>query len=485
MKLFGSLSELVSVIWRKNGFLITARPNQATTYTAARDIQQPPGDADHVLMSANSTQTVTNKSIAATQITGQLATANGGTGQNSTATFPTSGVVVTEAGTETLSNKTLDNSTTAAIKDANFTIQDDADTTKQAKFQASGITTGTTRTYTLPDASTTVVGTDATQTLTNKSIVASQLTGQVAVSNGGTGQATANAGLNALLPSQTGNNTKFLQTDGTNTSWQSSSSSTASPTALGVVSSYFPTIQSAVLTTTNAGATMGTTDGYETYLFSTGNTNRTFTLAAAASNTGRRVQIKKTDSGTGYVIVDPNSAELIDGASTRNLIFQYESMIIECDGTGWHIVAYFEKRTSSAVTISFGAGWGTVVTQDIKVTRKGKWAHFHGYFVTPTTSAADGRMTLPSGYAIDFTDMTTATNLNLVGRYVNHQAGTSTVITIGGALYSDGSNSDRILFGYNSGGGAPGTFLNAQPNEFSGNNRNINIDFMIPITDWA
>jgi hypothetical protein len=40
--------------------------------------------------------------------------------------------------------------------------------------------TSTNRTLTLPDATTTLVGTDATQTLTNKSIVATQLTGTVA-----------------------------------------------------------------------------------------------------------------------------------------------------------------------------------------------------------------------------------------------------------------------------------------------------------------
>ena len=42
---------------------------------------------------------------------GILAGANGGTGVNSTATFPTSGVVVTEAATETLTNKTLNGAT--------------------------------------------------------------------------------------------------------------------------------------------------------------------------------------------------------------------------------------------------------------------------------------------------------------------------------------------------------------------------------------
>lgn len=70
----------------------------------------------------------------------------------------------------TLTNKTLDNTNTVTLKDNLFTIQDDGDTTKQLKIQASGITTATTRTLTAPDANTTIVGTDATQTLTNKTL---------------------------------------------------------------------------------------------------------------------------------------------------------------------------------------------------------------------------------------------------------------------------------------------------------------------------
>jgi len=68
------------------------------------------------------------------------------------------------------------NTNTVTVKAANLTIQDGTDTTKQAVFAASGITTATTRTYTLPDASTTLVGTDATQTLTNKTLTSPTLT---------------------------------------------------------------------------------------------------------------------------------------------------------------------------------------------------------------------------------------------------------------------------------------------------------------------
>ena len=52
------------------------------------------------------------------------------------------------------------------VSDAIFTLQDDADSTKQAQFQIGGLTTGTTRTYTLPDASGTIPLLSLAQTFT-------------------------------------------------------------------------------------------------------------------------------------------------------------------------------------------------------------------------------------------------------------------------------------------------------------------------------
>lgn len=88
----------------------------------------------------------------------------------------------------TLSNKTLDNTTVQTIKASNLTIQDDTDFTKQAKFVASGISLLTTRSLTLPNADTTLVGTDVSQALTNKTISgASNTIANVSLGTGVTG----------------------------------------------------------------------------------------------------------------------------------------------------------------------------------------------------------------------------------------------------------------------------------------------------------
>lgn len=62
------------------------------------------------------------------------------------------------------------------VNDSDLTIQDNLDTSKKAQFQLSGITTATTRTYTLPDITDTLVTLTAAQTLTNKTLTSPTLT---------------------------------------------------------------------------------------------------------------------------------------------------------------------------------------------------------------------------------------------------------------------------------------------------------------------
>ena len=74
---------------------------------------------------------------------------------------PTGAIVgITDA--QTLTNKDFDGNTSI--------IKDTTDPTKKFKFNPATVTTGTTRTFSVPDADTTFVGTDVVQTVTNKTL---------------------------------------------------------------------------------------------------------------------------------------------------------------------------------------------------------------------------------------------------------------------------------------------------------------------------
>lgn len=61
-------------------------------------------------------------------------------------------------------------------------------------------------------------------------------------------------------------------------------------------------------------------------------------LPAAASNSGKRFWIKKTDSTSNAVTLDGNASETIDGATTYAMIIQNECIQVVCDGSGWRII---------------------------------------------------------------------------------------------------------------------------------------------------
>jgi hypothetical protein len=62
----------------------------------------------------------------------------------------------------------------------------------------------------------------------------------------------------------------------------------------------------------------------------------TVTLPAVAS--GKVITIKKKDSAAGVVTIQRGGSATIDGATTKALYHQYESMTLACDGTDWFII---------------------------------------------------------------------------------------------------------------------------------------------------
>ena len=65
--------------------------------------------------------------------------------------------------------------------------------------------------------------------------------------------------------------------------------------------------------------------------------NVTITLYAASGNSGKIIQVKKMVAANS-VIVDGNSSETIDGATTVTITAQYYNLTIVCDGSNWHII---------------------------------------------------------------------------------------------------------------------------------------------------
>ena len=70
-------------------------------------------------------------------------------------------------------------------------------------------------------------------------------------------------------------------------------------------------------------------------LVTTGASNITIKLPAPSA--GKIVRVKKVDSAAGQVIIAQNSAETVDGASSKTLYYQYESMTFVSDGTNWFV----------------------------------------------------------------------------------------------------------------------------------------------------
>ncbi len=226
MKLFGTLSELVALAFRRNGKEIRIEPGNQT---AAGPITLAIPDVysnNATLITSNDVGTVTSNMIAFNTIIDADI--------SNSAAIAYSKLNLRPSGAGAIVN--ADISSSAAIADSKL------DTISTAgKVSGGAITSGTIGGSTSINTTGTVTATSFSGPLTgnvtgNVSGTSANVTGTVAIANGGTGQTTANAALNALLPTQTGNNGKLLSTDGSNTSWASAATLPSAGTAGSVYS---------------------------------------------------------------------------------------------------------------------------------------------------------------------------------------------------------------------------------------------------------
>jgi hypothetical protein len=201
MKLFGQLSELVKIVFRQNGQAIELDSNASTTYTATRVHQLPPGDSSQVLVSATSTQTLTGKTIdgddntvqdlALTSLKTALVDADKVVRRDASGvvvsgnSVPNNSPVVTTDATQTLTGKTIDGDSNTVQDLALSSLKTElADANKILQRDAAGAVISGAA---IPAASGDIVTLNATQTLTNKTLTSPAITTPTGIVKGDVG----------------------------------------------------------------------------------------------------------------------------------------------------------------------------------------------------------------------------------------------------------------------------------------------------------
>ena len=248
------------------------------------------------------------------------------------------------------------------------TISDGTDFNKGIRFRSSSSAASAVtlidavstagRVVTLPDATTTLVGRDTTDTLTNKTLTSPTLTTPIlgtpqsgnfstgtftwptfnqnttgtaaglsatlAIGSGGTGQTTANAALNALIPNQATNSGKFLTTDGTNTSWATTATAVSLTNDTTTATNLYPLFAAA---TSGTASTIYTGNAKLLYKPSTGE------LSSSVVNASNGIVVNSQTVAVSYTIASGSS-----GMSAGPVTVASGQSVTVSSGSRWVVV---------------------------------------------------------------------------------------------------------------------------------------------------
>jgi len=105
-----------------------------------------------------------------------------------------------------------------------------------------------------------------------------------------------------------------------------------------IVPLYSGTVTGGGIITINSADNPYAAGAKQTILASSAGGSLKIDLPAAASNEDTRFTIKKLDATSNPILIDPNGAELIEGAADYTINVQAVSITIICDGSNWFII---------------------------------------------------------------------------------------------------------------------------------------------------
>jgi hypothetical protein len=397
-----------------------------------------------------------------------------------------------------------------------ITISDGTDFNKGIRFRSSGsaasavtlldavATAG--RVVTLPDATTTLVGRDTTDTLTNKTIAfgSNTFSGSLAIANGGTGQATANAAFNALAPSQTGNSGKYLTTDGTDTSWASNPLGTVTSVGgTGTVSGI--SLSGTVITSGNLtlggaldlsaynGAGAFTTLSATGTIFST--QNNAFFTATPATATSAGYIVTVNTGGAYYIGVNNSDGTTLGGtayslnltAPASRVIENYigATKVLAISSTGIAVTGTLSNTLDATIYgLTVGRGAGALSTNAVlgfsalSGSNTGNNNIAIGYESLKINTS--GAQNIAVGRSALIGNLTGAGNVVMgVGAMLTNSSGSNNVAIGSDALYvNNASNNTAVGYqaGYSSTGGEV-TFIGSEAGKSNTGNYNTSVGY--------
>jgi hypothetical protein len=359
-----STGTLTATLLNQNANLVLAGPATGTAAPTFRALTA----SDIPQLNQNTTGTASN-------VTGIIAIANGGTG-SATQNFVDLSSAQTIAGAKTFSSnlsangfiKTggtsaqflkADGSVDATTYLSNADISNKLNVSDTAAMLANLLRKTDTSTMLLPyRRSTTLITNSDIESLNYSKLTgtvptwnqsttgtASNVTGIIAIANGGTGSTTASDAIQLLLPAQSGNNGKFLKTDGTTASWQSAPTGITLP----VSGAEGGTGVDNTGKTITLGGNLTTSGAFPTTITTTAATNVTLPVAgelstlAGAENLTNKTLTSPNITGTAII-----NNQVVNGTITLPAL---SAGFVQLNGAGLLSSA---SLTSSNVTTALG-----------------------------------------------------------------------------------------------------------------------------------